>query len=799
MSTKNLGFTAYLLLFLALVLPNTVLALGPDNKDDDTGSEPPPIDIREQIRDILKVKILKLPIVTEQPVIDGVLDDSVWAKASHYEIELETYPGYLEPSPVKTEVFVARIEDDLLVAFKAYDPEPKKIQAPLRDRDSIEYDDYVGFSIDTSGKLLTRYEFYVNARGVQGDWVRTKIDDVRSRDWDADWVSGAQINDNGYTVEMQLPMSELDVPTSKLQKRFVMFKRHYPRAIRHHMNAITTREGDYSKKKLKKKMAFVPSITFLNEQERNAEKDEDWEENYKSEFGLDFGYRFTPSFGLLATYHPNYLEVEADLTDWSINDPFSPLNVEKRPFFLKGADTFATPFDLVYTRNIENPDAGVKVGGIISDLTTGNFYVNDDELSLVVPGNLSSDRVDLDMYSQSGAFRYRYDIDPGKSVGAIVTTRTSGSDYHNLVGGLDAYYRFNKENEIRAQWVYSDTNYPEEIVNELCGEDDACDDPQNVPGVPGITPLTENVLRADPDKNYNDDALYVKYKYDHRRGYFVARYVDIGEDFRADMGYFNRVDNRLLALTGGLNHYHKVKKKGNIRFRPSLNFYRQESQAGELINESREIWLNHWGLYQSWIRLGYRNRDRTAKRFLQNTLEIDGNSQLFTENQLEFRFEGATLKNFRVILAGKIGTQIDTDNYRLGDLIEIKPEIRWNITKHLEFGLQDTYRQMDVEGGRLFTENYLGLHLIYHFVKGSFVRLTVIDDYVKRDPDLYIFEEEDELERDTTAELLFAWKPTQLNTLFVGAKFGAVDSDVLDNPELEDMAFYIKYKRAFRF
>ena len=137
--------------------------------------------------------------------------------------------------------------------------------------------------------------------------------------------------------------------------------------------------------------------------------------------------------------------------------------------------------------------------------------------------------------------------------------------------------------------MYSDTQYPQEIVNELCEDDDACDDPGNAPGLPGISPLTENVLRADPNRTYNDDALYVKYKYNQRKGYFIAQYRDMGEDFRSDLGYMNRVDTRLLALTGGLNHYHKVKDKGQIRFRPSVNFARQESQSGELISESREI------------------------------------------------------------------------------------------------------------------------------------------------------------------------------------------------------------------
>jgi len=783
----------FLLLFSLLTVTGT--ALGSIIDQDEDENEPPAMDLHE----ILQVKTLEIPELSGEWLINGVLDESFWEQAAHYEIVLETYPALLEPSPVKTEVLIARIEDDLMIGFVAYDPEPEKIQAPLRDRDSIEFDDYVGFSADMSGKLLTRYEFYVTASGVQGDWVRDKVDDIRSRDWDADWESGATIGDYGYTVEMRIPLGQLNIPIGKDVRRFFLFKRHYPRAIRHHLNVITDRKVDSSKLTLKKKFIVVPSLTLLNERSRDAEKDTDWKEDYNSEISLDVGYKFTPSLGLLATYNPNFLEVEADLVDWSINDPFTPLVVERRPFFTRAVTTFATPFDLVYTRNIENPDAGIKVAGLVSDLTTGNFYVNDGELSLIVPGNLSSDRVDLNMYSQSGAFRYRYDLNPGKSIGVIATTRSSGSDYHNLVGGFDIYARLNKDNEIRAQWVYSDTLYPDEIVNELCEDDDACNDPENVPGLPGISPLNENVLRADPNRTYSDDALVLKYKYNHRERYFIARYYDVGEDFRADLGYMTRVDYRLLALIGGLNHYMDVKDKGKIRFRPSINFLRQESQSGELINESREIWLNHWGLYQSWLRLGYRNRERTARRFLQNTLEIDGNSRTFTENQLEFRFEGSTMRNSRIILAGKIGTQIDTDNYRLGDIIEIKPELRLHLTDHVELGIQDTYRQLDVEGGRLFTENYLGVHLVYHFDKGSFIRLTVIDDYVKRDPDLYLFEEVDALDRDTTAEILFAWKPTQLNTLFVGGKFGAVDGDVHDQPALEDMAFYIKYKRAFRF
>jgi hypothetical protein len=286
---------------------------------------------------------------------------------------------------------------------------------------------------------------------------------------------------------------------------------------------------------------------------------------------------------------------------------------------------------------------------------------------------------------------------------------------------------------VRLQWLYSGTEYPEEIVDELYDDGGECDDLEDAVGTLGVTSLNEQVLRANIDHTYIDDAIHFRYKYNRREGYLAARYLDVGEDFCADLGYLTRVDYRLYSLAGGYNHYFGGEKLGKRRLRPSLNYVRLESQEGELLNESREIWLNYWGLYQSWLRLGYRNRDRTAKRFFQNTLDIDGNSRLFQEDQVEYRVETSLLKNCRFILAGKIGKQIDTDNYRLGDIIEIKPEIRWHLTDQLELSIKNIYRQLDVDEGRVFTENYLGVTALYHMDNGSFFRLTVSDDYAKKD------------------------------------------------------------------
>lgn len=731
--------------------------------------------------------------------VDGVLDEPFWRHAGHYEIERESYPARLAPSPVRTEVYFARVNDDLMISFKAYDPEPEMIQAPLRDRDGIERDDYVGISLDLAGKMLTTYEFYVSASGVQADWVRNRVDGTRARDWDANWDSAARVDAQGYTVEMRIPLTEMEIPTGVRDlKRLVVFKRHYPREVRHHLGRLAIIKPVANPLLPEQNVNVIPSVTFLNEWSRNAVKRTDWESEDDSALGLDLEYKLTPSLGLLATFNPNYLEVEADLTETSINDPFTPLVPEKRPFFTRGIETFGTLYDLVYTRNVEDPRAGLKLAGIVGDVTTGNFVVDDRELRLIVPGNLSSKTETMDLNSVSGAMRHRYDIAKNVSAGAITTVRAGQSDYHNVVAGADVYAKLSQFDEFRAQWVASDSQYPDEIVDEL--EESVSDEYEAEAdlGVPGETRFNERVLRADPSRSYSDDALSVKYKHNRRGGYALAQYRDVGEDFRADLGYMPRVDYRLGSVSAGLDRYLAYEDKGQMRFRLSGTYLRQESQEGELINESRDAWLNYWGLLQSWVRVGYRNRDRVAKRFLQNTLAIEDNAPEFNEEQFEFRIESSPLRNGRLVLAGKIGDQIDTDNYRLGDILEFKPAIIWSVGNRFEVSLEDTYRRLDVDGGELFSENYLRLSLTYQFEKASFLRLTIIDDWVRRDPDLYLYEEVDRKERDTTAELLFAWKPTQRNTFLVGAKAGATDADELDDPRLEEMSLYVKYSRAFR-
>ena len=156
------------------------------------------------------------------------------------------------------------------------------------------------------------------------------------------------------------------------------------------------------------------------------------------------------------------------------------------------------------------------------------------------------------------------------------------------------------------------------------------------------------------------------------------------------------------------------------------------------------------------------------------------------------------MRNVNFILSGYVGEEIDKDNYRLGDVLELEPELRLYVGDRMELSLKNSFKRLNVKGGRLFTENYLRLSLTYEFPEGSFARFTFIDDYVSRNTDLYLYEGKEALERETSGELLFAWKPGKGNLFLIGLQGGAMDTAELDGPTFDNWLFYVKYSRAFR-
>src|SRR5206468_5258440 len=88
----------------------------------------------------------------------------------------------------------------------------------------------------------------------------------------------------------------------------------------------------------------------------------------KGELGGDIRWGIRQNLTLNGTINPDFSQVEADVGQVLLNERFALFYPEKRPFFLDGLELFDSPNQLIYTRRIVAPTAGVKLTGKIAAL-----------------------------------------------------------------------------------------------------------------------------------------------------------------------------------------------------------------------------------------------------------------------------------------------------------------------------------------------------------------------------------------------------------------------------------------------
>ena len=222
-----------IIIFLALGLAgNTLFAA--DGEDDAPQSDVGMSAESAPDKDGFEMPEVTFSLIRDEPVIDGFIDDSFWDQARQFQLEYELYPTRLADAVVDTRAWVGVGKTHLYVAFEAFDPKPDRLRSALRERDATKEDDYVSIVIDPTGALAKKYEFRVNPHGSLSDVLQDTISDRYIYDWDTDWEGAAQINANGYTVEIAIPHGSIRAPEKSEgqdHKGAVILKRSYPRRV----------------------------------------------------------------------------------------------------------------------------------------------------------------------------------------------------------------------------------------------------------------------------------------------------------------------------------------------------------------------------------------------------------------------------------------------------------------------------------------------------------------------------------------------------------------------------------------
>jgi len=451
----------------------------------------------------------KEPIKPEKtsspPVIDGILDEDVWNNSTGISGFRSFIPDFGKELPFNTIVWLAYDEENIYFAFKCYDNEPGKIKASVDSRDKIRQDDWVCVNLDSYNDQQTLYCIYVNANGIQMDTrFAAGNEDIGV---DLVWYSAGIINDDGYTVEIQLPLKSIRFSNREPVMMSAFFERYVSRTSTHvSFPELDPAKGyaffgqmqpiQYEGVKHYKLLEILPSVTYSYKGEQVAGTMAATEN--KPDAGITVKYGITSQLILDATINPDFSHVEADAAQVDANLRYQLFYPEKRPFFQEGNENFkiastgSSPIDpmgsLVHTRNVVNPVAGAKLSGrigsknYISALYTAD-RIPDDDNSLY--GN----------YSHFPVIRYKRSLSDDSYLGLLGTSVINASNL-NFVGGADGNIRLNKSAMLEFNSLLSSDRNNSEATRDFghaIGVN-ILSDQRNLSGAIGVKEISANFI-----------------------------------------------------------------------------------------------------------------------------------------------------------------------------------------------------------------------------------------------------------------------------------------------------------------
>lgn len=705
--------------------------------------------------------------------VDGRLDEPAWRNALRIDVPFEVAPSENTPAPVETTCLLAFDETNLYVGCRAFDPEPKKIRAHVADRDQVFRNDYIGVLVDPFHDGRRGFEFMVNPMGVQmdasasefgGGGGTTSVSAAPGEDftWDAIWRAAGRITGEGYVVEMAIPFSSLRFPRGDGEQTWgVILYRAWPRDVMHKLRSVPKDRdrpcyfcqagtiSGFAAMKPGRNLEFDPTLTATR-----ADANPDYPAGRmangkaKGDLGLSARWSATPNLSLNLALNPDFSQIEADAAQLSINRQFALSYAEKRPFFLEGADFFATPFRVVYTRAVADPAWGVKVSGKDGANAFGAFVARDRATNLIFPGAQDSDSTSLDQENTTAVLRWRRDVGESSAVGALLTSR-EGDGYRNRVFGFDGSVRVSEKNSISFQTLASDTLYPAETAA-------AYGQPQ--------APFGGVVNNVEFDHTARDWNYWVGSTYR-------------GARFRGDAGFMPQVGTRNVYAGGervfwnGAGHWFN-------RIRIGTSNAAIQTDHGDYLGREGEVYVRYEGPLQSSLTL---EQDYSATRYGGKDFDT-GQSYLF----FNFRPTG----DLTASLGLQYGPGVDYDAVRAGRVLAVTPGATINVGRHFYLQLDHTFERLSRDGAWLYRANLSQARLIYQFTNRFFARAILQRTLIDRNIALYgpgYDARDDEL----FGQYLLSYKVNPQTMVFVGYSDTREGLD-WQARDMRDRTFFVK-------
>ena len=281
-------------------------------------------------------------------VVDGKLDEAVWANGNAVTDFKQRDPNEGAPASLPTEVRVAFDDDAIYIGARMHDTAPDSILARLTRRDVSIPADRFGVYVDPYCDRRSGYYFLVNAAGTLFDGSLYN-DGWEDESWDGVWEGKARRDDQGWTCEMRIPYSQMRFTNA--ERWGMNFRRVIQRRSEEDFVVILPKKESgfvsrfpdligMSGVRPKRSIEVIPYLTskgeYLRHEAGNPFNDGS---RFEGDGGADLRMGVGSKLTLNATVNPDFGQVEVDPAVVNLSDVESFFQ-EKRPFFVENAQVF---------------------------------------------------------------------------------------------------------------------------------------------------------------------------------------------------------------------------------------------------------------------------------------------------------------------------------------------------------------------------------------------------------------------------------------------------------------------------
>jgi hypothetical protein len=332
----------------------------------------------------------------QRPVVDGRVDEAVWAQAQAFSAFVQQEPNEGEPATERTEIRFLMDRQSLFIAVICFDSEPQKIlvsqsrrDADLADTDSIRvlldtFNDGQNAFVFGTNPFAIEYDGQVMAEGQTGQGGSSSAGAGFNLNWDADWTVRAQMTTRGWEAEFAIPFRSLRYDPGEdrtwgvnairniRRKNEQVFLAPVPRGYNLHRVSVAGKLHGLSLPP-RRNLNLLPYAASGVTEDRTLLDDT---VRRSGDVGLDVKWGVRTDLTLDLTVNTDFAQVEAD--EQQVNLTRFPLFFpEKRPFFLENAQLFQLgqpqSIDLFFSRRIGLSATGEPIDILGGGRLSGKF------------------------------------------------------------------------------------------------------------------------------------------------------------------------------------------------------------------------------------------------------------------------------------------------------------------------------------------------------------------------------------------------------------------------------------------